>query len=107
MRYFECSRLQFPENIVAFTTVVSFVSTKHPPLFIQLPIYKDSKSTQKRTDQIVICMCWGGGQARDASEDLAMGTEQSCVLNTDRHERLGDLTILGFRSPDSLRRNGG
>lgn len=40
-------------------------------------------------------------------EDLAMGTEQSRVLNTDRHERLGELNTLGSRSADSLRRNGG
>lgn len=92
---------------VAFSTVISFVSTKHPPLFIRPPIYKDSKYyTEKNWPNCYLCV-WGGGQARDASEDLAMGTEKSCVLNTDRHERLGDLNILGFRSADSLRRNGG
>lgn len=43
VRYFEGSRFKFLEDVVVFLTVILLVSTKDPPIFIQMSIYKDSK----------------------------------------------------------------
>lgn len=109
MRYFECSRFQFLENVVAFAMVISFVSTNTLPSSSKCQYTKTQNIAQERMDQIgylCVSVC-GVGRLEMPQEDLAMGTEQSCVLNTGRHGRLGELNTLGSRSADSLRRNGG